>query len=698
LNAAAGYTFAGIGQNAFTHEDGAVINAVDSSTVTITFPPAASSANPAMTFGPVGSEGSALWLMNEKRDYIYTLYIDLPGGTENLTSGATLVAGDTSPANVIIDGHHRVLNIQNPGTLLTVSGDVTLTLKNITIQGNNPNHTPLLKVWRGGKLILGEGAVLIGNKGTGDTGGVWVNGGALIMNAGAKIKAMEGRRAGGVLIDANGKFFMKGGTIGGADPADGNKVSGDHGGGGVLVAQGTFDMDSGAIIQGNRAEAVSSGGGVGILAGGIFNHHGGTIGNNTAAGADSGGGVWGMGRFTMNTADAVIKENTAQEADSGGGVYIDSGGGYTGSGSFTMNNGSIEYNVVQQPNSGGGVFLRLSSGGYGPTSFMSGGTIQRNKAGDEHSGGGNNSGGGIYVASGSFGMHSGSVKENTAWANNSGGGAYIAGGGALTMTGTAAVIEGNTAKKANSGGGVYVSGSYGNFNTSGTVKNNIAVEQHSGGGVYIAPDGRSSIDFGGVIKGNVASNSVGTAADFGSGGGVYINGGTFSMYGGILGGSGESNVAAVGANGVYIAEGNFSFSYGKITGNTAGSNNYGVYVKDDRLEAFCIETAWSTANAETLPQVTEDNRVFLSPGATISFGISNGSPKFAPLLANITCGSSPISYTADPALATKLLSSSSSFGATNINLCKDRFKYEDNPVKITVINTGNYYGYFDGAP
>jgi hypothetical protein len=688
LNAAAGYTFAGIGQNAFTHGDGAAINAVDSGTVTITFPPAASSANPAMTFGPVESEGSALWLMNEKKDYIYTLYIDLPDGTENLTSGATLVAGDTSPANVIIDGHHRVLNIQNPGTLLTVSGGVTLTLKNITIQGNNPNHTPLLKVWPGGKLILGEGAVLIGNKGAGDTSGVWVNGGTLIMNAGSKIKAMEGRRAGGVLIDANGKFFMKGGTIGGADPADGNKVSGDHGGGGVLVAQGTFDMDSGAVIQLNRAEAVSSGGGVGILAGGIFNHHGGTIKNNTAAGIDSGGGVWGMGRFTMNTVDAIIEYNTAQEADSGGGVCIDSGGVYT-DGNFTMNNGSIRYNSAAGANSGGGVFLRLSSGGGpGATSFMSGGTILENEAGDEHSGGG------IYVASGSFGIHSGSVKENTAWANNSGGGVYSASGGTLSMTGAAALIEKNTAKEANSGGGVYVSGYNGIGIEIGTIKKNIALAQQSGGGVYIAPDGWGSIGVGGVVKGNEARYSG--SIDLGSGGGVYMAGGKLSNNG-TIGGTEEedANTAVSGANGVYVAEGGSTgeekFSHlGTITGNVTDTNKYGVYIQSTAVGAFQLSS--------TTAVVTSDNLVFLCPGATISIGRVSSLPYPA---ANIICETSPVSYNPTPALATKLLSVSGVFSDTrHLTDTRHLFWYDGEDVKITdIIGTGTYYyGYYNEDP
>jgi hypothetical protein len=110
---------------------------------------------------------------------------------------------------------------------------------------------------------------------------------------------MKARQGGGVLIDAGGKFVMNSGIIGGAS-GDGNTVSGENGGGGVLVADGSFFM-LGGIIQSNQAEAARSGGGVAVLTNGTFSQYGGTIKGNRAlwstpgADVESGGAVFLMG-------------------------------------------------------------------------------------------------------------------------------------------------------------------------------------------------------------------------------------------------------------------------------------------------------------------------------------------------------------------------------------------------------------------
>jgi hypothetical protein len=314
LNPAGGYTFAGIGQNVFTHDEasGALTNPANSGTVTITFPPTFSASYTVITsFGPVETKGSALNLLKEKKtDNSITL--DLPGGDEELTP-SVLSPGETSPAKVVINGHGRVLQLKTNGTLLTVGVGVTLTLRNITLEGRDSNTAPLVKVHRGGKLILGEQVILTGNKSAGNAGGVWVNGGELVLNPGAKIKEMEALRAGGVLIDNNGKLTMNGGLI------EGNTASGSSGGGGVLVdIGGTFDM-AGGSIRSNRAEAADSGGGVLVLdkhdARSCFTMVAGSIELNHAEGAGSGGGVYvggGVykGDVNFNMYGGVIGGNT----------------------------------------------------------------------------------------------------------------------------------------------------------------------------------------------------------------------------------------------------------------------------------------------------------------------------------------------------------------------------------------------------
>ena len=80
----------------------------------------------------------------------------------------------------------------------------------------------------------------------------------------------------------------------------------------------------------------------------------------------------------------------------------------------------------------------------------------------------------------------------------------------------------------------------------------------SDGGVYI--DGGTFTMTGGTVAGNMATN----------GGGVYLNTGTFNMTGGAISG----NVATRGG-GVFVFGGTFTMEGGTISGNTAVYNNNG---------------------------------------------------------------------------------------------------------------------------
>jgi hypothetical protein len=685
LNAAPGYTFAGIGQNAFTHEAGTAANPAGSGMVTVTFPPAVSSVNPAMSFGPLVREDSALWLMHDKRDYIYSLPIDLPAGNEDIftagDAGVILVAGDTSPADVIINGHGRVLTVKTPGALLTVGGGVTLTLRNITFEGINGNSAPLFKVWPGGKLILGEGVTLKDNKAaSADAGGVWVNGGELVMNQGAKITGMAARRGGGVLIDAKGKFSMYAGTIGGEN-SEANRVSGTDAGGGVLAATGSFDMFGGKI-QYNEAAAGRSGGGVGVLSGGTFNQSGGEISGNKAQGVNSGGGVYVYeGNLTMNNATPVVEANKVQGANSGGGVYINGG-------NFVMSRGTIALNTAHGVNSGGGVFIQKNSA----QSRMTGGSISENTARAA------NSGGGIYVGEQGRLQANVSIRENRAKGLNSGGGVYVCGpqsnrgefSSGTQSNYNAGFIEENFAEQDYSGGGVRVAG-YGQVWNWGPIRNNEATGNYSGGGVYTSDGAEFLAAFDSTITGNKALYN---STDAETGGGVYITGGYVES------GKTISANTAKGANGVYIAGGTFSMSnYATITGNTGGTNNYGVYVKNTAAGAFKM------ASGNPSAQVAPDNTVFLCPGATITLSTLANFPPDT-VAANIACYPSPTSIENDPgraSQATKFLSYYYNSDYPNhLTDNKDCFRYNSNYFDIMVIpgtgpESSYYFGYYNGT-
>ena len=155
-------------------------------------------------------------------------------------------------------------------------------------------------------------------------------------------------------------------------------------------------------------------------------------------------------------------------------------------------------------NGGGGVFI-------GGTFTMSGGEITGNTADD--------SGGGVYVQDSSvtFTMTGGSITGNTT-STTGGGGVHISFGCTFTMSG--GDITDNTAKV--NGGGVYVQTSA--FTMSGGSITGNTASNGGGGGVYVQNSSAFTMS-GGSITGNAANGGGG----LGIGGGVLMDGGTFTM-------------------------------------------------------------------------------------------------------------------------------------------------------------------------
>jgi hypothetical protein len=676
LKAAPGYTFTGIGQNAFTHGDasGAVTNPAGSGTVTIAFSTARPFSYQVMSFGPPAATTSALALLKERSAASSQVFVELLAGSETVNYSVTLMPYNTSPANVVIDGRGRILTKISPGSFITVMAGVTLTLQNITLQGYTNNDAPLITVQTGGTLILGNGAVLTGNDTSSDVGGIWVNGGALIMYNGSAIKKMAAPRAGGVLIENGGSFLLSGGTIGGTDPNDGNRAA-SSGGGGVLVSNGFFDMYDGTI-QSNTAEAQDSGGGVAVTSlSGNFTHHGGTITKNIAQEPNSGGGVYTHEAHLTIKGTAVIADNTSEADFSSGGVYRDYGG-------FIIEGGTIRGNTSKGVSSSGGVY---SMGHF----EMFDGRIMENIAE------GASSGGGVYSDQANF--SGGTITKNIAREPDSGGGICVNGG--IEITG--ASITDNRAEKANSGGGIYAGDVMQISLRSGTIQGNTALGPASAGGVYISSQASVECGSGGwsgmIIKGNTSSwNGPGGE----SAGAVYIAGwdgnreGRFYIETGTIGGllPQDANTAVKGANGVYVA-GEFSLTGGEIKGNTGPNNNYGVYVANTvNVEAFYLYDDAA---------VDASNLVFLADGAYINISSLNSGNRTR---ANITCAA-PRSYTDDGASATKLLYASSGGSGSDVasfmNSVKDYFLFNGTGIHIETVTTNvslynSYcYGYYE---
>ena len=137
-------------------------------------------------------------------------------------------------------------------------------------------------------------------------------------------------------------------------------------------------------------------------------------------------------------------------------------------------------------------------------------------------------------------------------------------------------ITGNTADTY--GGGVYVYGGNSKFNMyGGTISGNNATK---GGGVYVSAGATFTMN-GGTIGGTSDSdaNKATNGEKTGTGGGVYVSDGTFTMNGGTI--SGNTADLTDGGVGVYTATSTtatFTMNGGEITRNKASSQGGGVGV------------------------------------------------------------------------------------------------------------------------
>ena len=498
--------------------------------------------------------------------------------------------------------------------------DLTLTIKAIsetaTLDAGEKSRV-IYAVPSSGSLNLMLEKLVIkgGNVEDGDGGGIYASGAVITMRDDVTITGNKARFGGGVYVDNNGTFTIKGGIIGSDSEDSGNKAS--HGGG-VYIKKGTLTMSGSSTISGNTAEV--EGGGVYIASIGAFNMSGGEISKNKTndgtGETSGGGGVYvylnpnagsdAQGTFTM-TGGKVI-ENTS--AKNGGGVYVNGGtftmeggtiggsgadkntakygGGVYAAGDSSFNmSGSAAISGNTATSLGGGVYVKevtftmkggtidgneaIAGGGVyvtGSTFNMTGGTIGKSEVTGSGNTASGNGGGGVYFYSGKFNMSGGTIGGNETTGN--GGAVYVSSSVPFTLSSTAKITS-NTAKN---GGGVYFAGT--NFTmTGGSITGNAANgtdDTSGGGGVYLA-SGTFEMS-GGTIGGSDSDKNTSTK----HGGGVYVSG-TFNM-------SGSAEISgnrATGSNshggGVYVASsGEFDMINGKISGNYAGNSGGGVYV------------------------------------------------------------------------------------------------------------------------
>jgi uncharacterized repeat protein (TIGR02543 family) len=232
---------------------------------------------------------------------------DLQTAITNAADGETITITNNITVDEIItipDGKNITLSGEQltrgtTGNLITVASGGSLTLQDITIDGNNGSYSK-----GGGSLVTVNGTLTMKS-------------GAFIQN---NINSYTFNAFGGGVY-VNGTFTMDGGTISGNTSSSTLPVIG---GGGVYVNSGTFTMNNG-IITDNIVDAVLTdanalGGGVYVFDG-TFNMNGGEISGNNAIAKDTDlavGGVYinygvtftvgGVAKITNNTGNSPIGE------------------------------------------------------------------------------------------------------------------------------------------------------------------------------------------------------------------------------------------------------------------------------------------------------------------------------------------------------------------------------------------------------
>ncbi|MCL2043541.1 MAG: InlB B-repeat-containing protein [Treponema sp.] len=371
-----------------------------------------------------------------------------------------------------LNGGGYQLTLAELGTMFTVGDKVTLTIRNVEMEGSGANIASMILVEDGGKLFIENGTVIARN----------VNNNTVV------------RYAGGVTIQVGGEMTMNGGDII-------ENETGTSGfwslGGGVLVNGGLFTMNGGVIRD--NVSVPGFGGGVRVDRAGKFFMYGGDIAGNMA---NYGGGVSVDGyRYERDSngqlrriysefqmGDPVLPPpggNLLRLFDNftleGGGVLVDN------LGTFNMYDGLMEQNQVV--NYGGGV-----SSNEGVFNLF-GGRIYDNNA---------QIGGGVYNYNPETGlgtMHTGFVIERNE--------AQIGGGVVNDAVSTfymyGGQITGNEAPYSGSyGGGVVNFGTF--YMHGGSITGNLTDQ---GGGVTTGTTSNrwqgTFIITGGQISGNGAN-------------------------------------------------------------------------------------------------------------------------------------------------------------------------------------------------
>lgn len=289
------------------------------------------------------------------------------GQTIKLLTNITLTEKLTIDKQITIDGNGQYSLIKDAdlkADMISLISGSDLLLTNITVDGKNvTGNYALIKV-SGGKLTIGNGAVITG----GTYSAVYLTEGAEGILAGGSItgNTFESNSliGAGVTVN-NGTFTMTSGSI-----SDNSAPYSNFGGAAILVDTNGKAYLQGGEISGNTAYCSSAI----CVYNGYVELDGTEIKNNVAD-------VWGgaisiLWAGTMEMKSGLISGNIAYNGNAGA-VYVE--GGYNGSASFIMTGGVISGNMCS--GNGGGIFGYYnteSQSEYKTVIDIQGGTISGN--------------------------------------------------------------------------------------------------------------------------------------------------------------------------------------------------------------------------------------------------------------------------------------------------------------------------------
>jgi protein involved in polysaccharide export with SLBB domain len=218
-----------------------------------------------------------------------------PATVSTLGRDVTVIIHSASSADI------KSIQLDSAGFLFSVDANITLKLQDITLKGISSNTSALVQVGQGGTLVLETGAKITlntNNRSSQIGGGVYINGGTMIMRGGEVSENTvysSSAGGGGIYVNNTGTLTISGGVI------SGNMVqTGVHEwfayGGGVYINNNCTATMSGGIIGGNTATGWHDAGG------GVYINGTGTFIKRHVSGSSTSGIIYGATGDMANTA------------------------------------------------------------------------------------------------------------------------------------------------------------------------------------------------------------------------------------------------------------------------------------------------------------------------------------------------------------------------------------------------------------